>query len=453
MALPVIAVVGRPNVGKSSLFNALARERTSIVEPTAGVTRDRVNIICEINETFFELVDTGGYGVVDRDDLGDHVEQQIRFAINQADLILFVVDGREGLNPLDRKTSDLLRTRTERVRLLANKVDEPHMESTLGEFIKLGFGQPRPISAHSFLGLRELREWIQEQLADVATEEPPNPAMKVALVGKRNAGKSTFINSLAGEERVIVSEIPGTTRDSIDVRFEKDGRLFTAIDTAGVRKKNKLSDDIEYYAYTRAVSSIQRADVVLFMIDAAVPISQVDKSLAKLILSEMKPCVMVVNKWDLAKNQALTEDYGDYLAKIMPEIDYAPVSITTATKGQNIDSTIDLAWSVFKQSRMEISTPQLNQALQYALDGHQPSVKRKNKRPKFYYATQLSVQPPTILIFVNNPENVTQEHKHFLINRFREYLPFDETPIRLVFRARREASSNSRSERLNSQRE
>lgn len=453
MSLPTIAVVGRPNVGKSSLFNALTRQRTSIVEPTAGVTRDRVSMVCEIDETFFELVDTGGYGVVDRDDLGEHVEQQIRFAIHQADIILFVVDGREGLNPLDRATAELLRGRTGRVRLLANKVDETHMEHALGEFIKLGFGQPHPISAHSYLGLRELREWIQDELSEESTEAPPDPAMKIALVGKRNSGKSTFINAIMGEERVIVSEIPGTTRDSIDVRFEKDGRTFIAIDTAGVRKKNKMADDIEYYAYTRAVSSIQRADVILFMIDAAVPISQVDKSLAKLILAEMKPCVMVVNKWDLAKNQASTEDYGDYLAKIMPEIDYAPVSITTAIKGQNIDSTIDLAWSLFKQSRMEIPTPQLNQALKYALSNHLPSVKRRNKRPKFFYATQLSVQPPTILIFVNNPENVTRDYERFLINRFREYLPFDETPIRLVFRARREASSNSRSDRLNAQRE
>lgn len=447
MSLPVIAIVGRPNVGKSSIFNALTRQRTSIVEPTAGVTRDRVTSVCEIDETYFELIDTGGYGIVDRDDLSEHVEQQIRFAIHQADIILFIVDGREGLNPLDRETSDLLRSRTNRVRLLANKVDESHMENTLGEFIKLGFGAPHPISAHSFLGLREIREWIQDQLSEVATEAPPDPAMKVALVGKRNSGKSTFINALAGEERVIVSKVPGTTRDSIDVRFEKDGRMFIAIDTAGVRKKNKMADDIEYYAYTRAVSSIQRADVVLFMIDAAVPISQVDKSLAKLILAEMKPCVMVVNKWDLAKNRALTEDYGDYLAKIMPEIDYSPVSITTATTGQNIDSTIDLAWSLFKQSRTQIQTSQLNQALQYALSEHQPSVKRKRKRPKFFYATQLSVQPPTILIFVNNPENVTRDYERFLINRFREYLPFDEIPIRLVFRARRESSSNARSQR------
>ena len=300
MPLPVVAIVGRPNVGKSSLFNAIARRRTSIVEPTAGVTRDRVTTLCEIDEVYLELVDTGGHGVVDRDDLSEHVERQIQYAVDQAYLVLFVVDARDGLTPLDRSTADLLRRHAERVRLIANKVDAPHMADGIGEFVRLGFGEPLAVSA--------------------SDESPPDPVMRMAVVGKRNAGKSTFINALAGEERVIVSETPGTTRDSIDVRFEKDGRTLVAIDTAGVRKKSKIADDIEFYAFTRATRSVRQADVVLFLIDATVPVGQVDKRLGRLIAEEYRPCILVVSKWDQAKGQASSEDYGEYLSKLLPEL-------------------------------------------------------------------------------------------------------------------------------------
>ncbi|MEK7730727.1 MAG: GTPase, partial [Planctomycetota bacterium] len=219
----MVAIVGRPNVGKSSLFNTIVGRRTSIVEPTPGVTRDRVSAICDIDETYFELVDTGGHGVVDRDDLSEDVERQIQYAINQAHLILFVVDAREGLTPLDRNTAELLRRRAECVRLVANKVDEPHLAASIGEFARLGFGEPLPVSALNGSGKWAILELIGERIAGQATQRPSAPIMRIALVGKRNAGKSTFINALAGEPRVIVSEIPGTTRDSIDVRFEKDG--------------------------------------------------------------------------------------------------------------------------------------------------------------------------------------------------------------------------------------
>jgi len=443
MTLPVVAIVGRPNVGKSSLFNAIARRRTSIVEPTAGVTRDRVTAICDVDETYFELVDTGGHGIIDRDDLDDHVERQIQYAIDQAYLILFVVDAREGLSPLDRDTAELLRRNDSagRVRLLANKVDEPHMEAGIGEFIRLGFGEPLAVSAMSGLGRTALRELIQEALAGIADEVPPDPAMKIAIVGKRNVGKSSFINVLAGEERVIVSEIPGTTRDSIDVRFEKDGRTIVAIDTAGMRKKSKIADDIEFYAHSRVTRSIRRADIVLFLIDATVPVGQVDKRLGGLIAGEYKPCILVVNKWDLAKGRASSEDYGDYLTKVLPEIDYCPVAFTSAITGRNVYSTIDVAAGLFKLSRTRVGTGQLNQALQEALATNAPRAKRGRKAPKFFYATQVSTQPPTIVLFVNGPALVTTNYERFLLNRFRESLPFGEIPIRLVFRGRRERGS------------
>ncbi|MFQ5592484.1 MAG: GTPase, partial [Phycisphaerae bacterium] len=230
MPLPVVAIVGRPNVGKSSLFNRITRRRTAIVDPTAGVTRDRLASVCSAGDDYFELVDTGGHGIIDRDDLGEHVERQIAFAISQAQLILFVVDVREGLTPLDASTAELLRPYHDRVRLLANKVDEAHMADQLVEFFKLGFGEPLPVSAANGGGCRELLQLIQQAVACGNAQAPPDAVMRIAIVGKRNAGKSSFINALAGEERVIVSETPGTTRDSIDVRFEKDDRTLIAID-------------------------------------------------------------------------------------------------------------------------------------------------------------------------------------------------------------------------------
>ncbi len=441
MPLPVIAIVGRPNVGKSSIFNMLAGRRTAIVEPTAGVTRDRVTAICDIDEKYFELVDTGGHGVVDRDDLSEHVERQIEYAIQKADIVLFVVDAREGLMPLDRNTAELLRPFHDRVRLVANKVDEPHMAAQVGEFIKLGFGEPITVSAANGSGRWSLTALIEQCLADNPNEMPVDPIMKIAVVGKRNAGKSSFINALAGEDRVIVSEVPGTTRDSIDVRFEKDNRTFVAIDTAGVRKKNKIQDDIEFYSHLRATAAIQRADIVLFLIDSTVKISQVDKRLGKLISSEHKPCILVVNKWDKAKALASSDDYGDYLGKVLPEMDYAPIAFTSAITGRNLQSTIDLATELFKQANTRIGTGKLNQILQQAISTNLPKPKHGKKPPKFHYATQVTARPPTIVVFVNSAGLVTQNYQRFLMNRFRESLPFDEIPIRLTFRSRRSGRS------------
>ena len=429
--------MGRPNVGKSSLFNVIARRRTSIVEPTAGVTRDRVTAICDIDDVYFELVDTGGHGVVDRDDLSEHIERQIQYAIDQAYLVLFLVDAREGFTPLDRDTAELLRRHAGRVRLIANKVDAVHLAGETGEFVRLGFGEPLPVSAVTGYGRSDLLDLVKESVTGVADETPPDPAMKIALVGKRNAGKSALLNALVGEERVIVSETPGTTRDSIDVRFEKDGRILVAIDTAGVRKKSKIADDIEFYAFTRATRSIRRADTVLLLIDATVPVGQVDKRLARLIAEEYKPCILVVNKWDQAKGRASSEDYGEYLTKILPELSYAPVAFTSAITGRNVYSTIDLAAELFKQSQYRVGTGRLNQALQEAVATVRPRARRRGKATKFFYATQVSTRPPTIVVFVNSPSLVTKSYERFLLNRFRESLPFDEIPIRLVFRARR----------------
>lgn len=441
MPIPIVAIVGRPNVGKSSLFNSICRERIAIVEPTAGVTRDRITAVQAIEDHYFELVDTGGYGIVDRDDLEDHVERQIHYAVEQAHLILFVVDARDGITALDRDTAKLLRRHTDSVLLLANKVDEPHMISQVGEFTKLGFGEALPVSASNGSGRRELLQVIGKRIEGFETVRPPEPVMKLALVGRRNAGKSSFLNALAGEERVIVSEKPGTTRDSIDVRIEKDGRVVIAIDTAGVRKRNKLEDDIEFYAFSRASRSIHRADVVALLIDASVPVGQIDKRLGCLIAAERKPCILVINKWDLARNRASTEQFGEYLTRVLPELDYAPISFTTARDGRNIPSTVDLATELFKQANTRVGTGKVNAAIKEALSANTPSPKRGHRPPKFYFATQVATRPPTIVMFVNSPQLVSENYRRFLLNRLREALPFGEIPIELIFRAHRRQST------------
>ncbi len=439
MALPVVAIVGRPNVGKSSLLNALVGRMISIVDPTAGVTRDRVSAVCEVDELYFELVDTGGYGIEDSDQLTAHIEQQILYAIDQASLVLFVVDVRAGLTPLDREVARLLRRFEREVILVANKADaEPH-EATASEFFPLGFGEPMCVSAKHGHGRRELTERVVEGVRAVAGDEPVEPVMKVAMVGRRNVGKSTFVNALAGQDRVIVSEVPGTTRDAVDVQFEIDGRTFIAIDTAGVRKKSKMSSDVEFYSYTRATRSIRRADVVLFLIDATEPVSQVDKKLGGYIAEHDKPVVLVINKWDLAKGRAVSEDYGEYLDKVLPELSYAPVTFVTAAKGKNVPATIDVAQAMFRQASTRVGTGQLNEALTRALDVRGPSPKRGVKPPKIFYATQVGVRPPTIVLFVNDPSLIGEGYRRFLLNRMRESLPFEEIPIRLLFRARRRA--------------
>ncbi len=430
-----MAIVGRPNVGKSSLLNCIAGRRISIVAPTPGVTRDRISVCCPVGDGYMELIDTGGMGIEDADKLTDHVESQIAYAIAAADLILFIVDAREGIMPLDRMVAEKLRKQNKSVILVANKIDEVNLATEVGEFHALGFGRPYMISAAHSSGIADLIDAIAERLGDT-TDHPPEPVMKLAVVGKRNAGKSTFINALAGENRVIVSETPGTTRDSVDVNIELGDRKFTVIDTAGVRKRKSFSGDIEFYSQHRAMRSIRRADVVAMMIDASVPVSQVDKALAGEIADQFKPVVLVVNKWDLAKGKVAGEDYVEYFAKTFPEFSYAPISLTTATEGTNVIKTLELAEQLFDQARTRVPTAELNAAVQEILKLRGPSHKTGTKPPKILYASQVSTCPPTIVLFVNDMRSFDQGYQRFLINQFREFLPFHEVPIRLFFRQR-----------------
>lgn len=434
--LPLVAIVGRPNVGKSSLLNVLARRRISIVDPTAGTTRDRVSTIVTHRDAYFELVDTGGLGIEDSDRLTEHVEQQIRYAVSEASLVLFVVDGQAGVQPLDTQVAGMLRRIDKPVILVANKSDNPTMDTLVGEFYALGFGEPTTTSAAHKRGIEALLDRVMEHVGYSETA-PSEPVMRLAVVGKRNVGKSTFINALAGQERVIVSEVPGTTRDSVDVRFERDGQTFVAIDTAGVRKKGKFDSDIEFYSFSRAQWSIRRADVALLFIDATMPITDVDKKLARYIADLYKPVIIVVSKWDLveAKNKDDPDEYRKYLSKTLPGIEYAPIALTAAKDNRGVWDVVDLALELFHQSQIRVPTSELNRALRAAVEARQPIGAGSGKMPKFYYLSQVAVQPPTVVAFVNDPGLLAEDYRRFLLNRLREILPYSEVPIRLFFRS------------------
>ncbi|MBM4019361.1 MAG: ribosome biogenesis GTPase Der [Planctomycetes bacterium] len=451
MPLPKVAIVGRPNVGKSSLLNMLARRRISIVEPSAGVTRDRVAAVVEHEGRWFELVDTGGMDFRTGAELAADVQRQVRYAIEEAAVIVLVADVKDGRTPLDVQAAERLRGVKAPVVVAANKADNDRLALGAAEFHSLGFQPVVPVSAKHSRGRRELLAEVLARLPAEAAEAPPEPAMKIAVVGKRNAGKSTFINALAGQERVIVSEAPGTTRDAVDIRFEKDGLTYIAIDTAGMRKRKSVAGDIEFYSLARAMQSVRRADVVLFLIDAPTPVSQVDKHLGAAIERGFKPVVLVVSKWDLARGRADADAFARYLGKVLPGLPYAPVSLVSARDGRNVLATVDLARSLYKQASMRVTTAALNRVIEHAVRLRQPPSPTA-RLPKIYYATQVAVRPPTVVLFVNDPDLFGEDYRRFIENRLREELPFPEVPIRLILRAHFEQDEKHRGRRSENRR-
>jgi len=441
--LPIVAIVGRPNVGKSSLLNLLASRRISIVDPTAGVTRDRITTPIEFEGNTFELTDTGGYGIVDVDNLTADIERQIALAVDEADLILFVVDVQTGRVPLDVTVAEYLRGKNKPVLMVGNKADSSKHESAMGDFYSLGFGEPVAVSCTAKQGKDRLLHAISERLDFSAGEHAETPELKIAVVGRRNAGKSTLINTIAGEPRVIVSEVPGTTRDSVDVRFERDGTPFMIIDTAGVRKHAKMTaNDLDFYSFHRAMRSVRRADVCFLMVDATSEMGDVDKKLGAYIAEEFKPCIIVINKWDLAADKATPDQFETYVADNLRQLDYAPLAFISAKLGHNIGDVIKLAQTMHGQAQTRLPTSQLNTAVEEILQLRGPSSPTAQK-VRVYYATQTDVAPPTLILFVNNPDLITEEYRRFFIRQLRQRLPFSEVPIKLHVRGHHKSFEES----------
>jgi GTP-binding protein len=429
--LPVVAIVGRQNVGKSSLLNAMAGRRLSIVDPLPGTTRDRVNAILSHGGAAFELVDTGGVGLAPGDPFYEEVERQIERAIADAEVVLFVVDVQAGPTPMDREAAS--RFRGKKAILVANKADNPEMERRATDFFELGLGEPFPAAATHRRNVRELLDRVAEMLPQAPA---PEEGLRIAVVGKRNVGKSTFVNALAGEECVIVSEMPGTTRDAVDVVIERDGRRYLLVDTAGIRKKQKIENSVELFSRVRTDEAIDRADVVVFMIDTMERVTEVDKRIAASIEREKKPCVVVLNKYDLVPAGHSPEEFATYVTRALPLLRYAPLSMVSARKGERVWEVMEICRELHAQAGVRIPTPQVNRALEAAVRLRSPAGRRP-RAARIYYATQKAARPPRFIVFVNDPRSFAPDYVRYLEEKIREFLPFREVPISLELRGRR----------------
>lgn len=437
--IPQVVVVGRPNVGKSSLFNWLIEKRIAIEDPTAGVTRDRLVQRVSLEDRVFDLVDTGGMGFDDPDGLTTQIDAQIASGLTSAALIVFVVEVRSGLLPADREVARRVRLTGAPVLLVANKADDTKYDLLAHDFDELGFGDPLIVSVRQNRNRAELVEEIVAHLPEAWPEEAEGaalPEMKLAIVGRRNVGKSTFTNALAHEERVITSPVAGTTRDSVDVRFEVDGHSFLAIDTPGLRRTKSRTSDLDFYSTHRAERSIRRADVVLLFLDASEPIGRVDKQLVDTILEEAKPVVFVINKWDLYAGEVDRKEWDDYLRETFRSMPWAPVEFTTATSGRNVKTVVDTAQRLFRQSSTRIPTAKLNTVIRTAVETNRPPADGRGRPVRIYYATQVEVNPPTIVLSTSDPRSITEPYKRYLVNSLRQTTLLREVPIRLFVRGR-----------------
>jgi GTP-binding protein len=442
IALPTVAIVGRPNVGKSSLFTRLVGKPISIVDPTAGVTRDRVLHEVDRDGHRFDLVDTGGIGIVDQAKLEEDVDVQIRRAIATADRIIFLCDGRAGVTDLDRRIAKQLREQQDRVVLAVNKLDHPDMDNEVHAFLRLGMGEPVVVSAEQRRGLDDLLERVSHgmptpaQLAEYESMAAAEGRLKVAFAGRRNVGKSSLTNALCGEERVIVADFAGTTRDAVDVTLDAEVGKFLLIDTAGLRKKRQLKQDLEFYAACRTERAIKRADVVYLVLDAADEVGVVDKKLAHYCEAAAKPTVLVINKWDLAEaGGASREKYEKLLRARLPGLAHCPIVYTSATENRHVLDLLPLAQELHAEAQLRIPTADLNKLLAMAVSRRRPR-KVGPSYTKIYYASQVQVSPVTILIFVNRADWVEPGYSRYLEHYLRERTVLRRVPIRIVFKAR-----------------
>ena len=435
MSKPIVAIVGRPNVGKSTLFNQIGKRRLSIVDDMAGVTRDRIYMDATWLDRDFTLIDTGGIEIKSADKILTEIRTQAKIAVDEADVIIFVVDGRAGLTGDDEAVAKFLRGAEKPIILAVNKIDSANLESELYEFYNLGLGEPIGISASNALNLGDLLDAVIKSFPPTEIETRDEDEIRIAVIGRPNVGKSSLVNALLGEERVIVSEIPGTTRDAIDTHFFSGGTKFTLIDTAGMRKKSKIDEAVERYSVIRSLRAIDRADVVLMLIEAPVGITEQDKKIAGYAHDSGKGCVIVVNKWDIFPNKhdRSTNRFTDELRDRLGFLQYAPVVYVSALTGQRVDRVTELVKFVAEQQSMRIQTSVLNELIRDAIAVNPPPSK-KGKAAKIFFVTQADICPPRFIFFVNEPELIHFSYLRFIENRLRESFGFEGTPLKFIVR-------------------
>lgn len=440
MGKPIVAIVGRPNVGKSTLFNIFANSRISIVEDTPGVTRDRLYADTEWLDNEFMMVDTGGIEIMNTDKIAVSIRQQAQIAIAEADVILFVCDARAGITHEDAEVAKMLRQSKKPIVLAINKADSPKQEMEIFEFYNLGIGEPIPVSAANHLGLGDLLDAVVEKFPETSAygEDGNEDEIKVALIGRPNVGKSSIFNTLVGEERSIVSDVAGTTRDAIDTPVIREGQKFLFIDTAGMRRKARIDEPIEKYSIIRSLRAVDRSDVVLMVIDAIDGVTEQDKKIAGYAHEAGKGIVLVVNKWDLYdKDNTSTLRYTENLRRELVFMQYAPVVFVSAMTKQRIHRLPEVIHYVAEQNAMRISTRVLNQVVEDAIAINPPPTE-KGQRLKILYATQVKIKPPTFVIFVNEPEIMHFSYQRYLENKLREAFGFEGTPLQMIIRGKNE---------------
>ncbi len=454
MLKPIVALVGRPNVGKSTLFNRLTGERLAIVDEVPGTTRDRLLSEADWSGHYFYVMDTGGIDPVQTrnqaplsigsKDFISQIREQADLAIDESDLILFIVDGQTGVTPADHEIADILRRKQRVVDgelkppiiLVVNKAESSKIRQVVAEFYELGMGEPYAISALHGTGTGDLLDEVIRHIDEIGEDEEEDGSVKIAIVGKPNAGKSSLLNKIVGEERAIVSEIPGTTRDAVDTKMEYNGYPITLIDTAGIRRRGKVTPGVEKYSVVRSMKAIERADVAILVIDATTSITTQDTHIAGYIKDAWKSAVVAVNKWDLIEKDTFT--INDYTAHIREELnfmDYVPMIFISALTGKRVDQVLPLALQVQEERLVRLSTSQINKIIQRAQDMH-AAPSKTGRSLRIYYGTQVRSDPPTFLLYVNNPELAHFSYIRYLENQFRKDYPFIGTPIRIVMKSR-----------------
>ncbi|HBC94641.1 MAG TPA: ribosome biogenesis GTPase Der [Pelotomaculum sp.] len=436
MSKPIVAILGRPNVGKSTLFNRIVGGRVAIVEDTPGVTRDRLYMDAEWSGRHFTLVDTGGLDFQEDSEITSHVRTQVELAIREADAVLFVVDARAGLNPDDLEVASVVRRAHKPAVLVVNKVENFDSPEKIYDFFQLGLGEPVPVSAAEGLNTGDMLDRLVELLPPEQGVADPPDLIKIAVIGRPNVGKSSLVNSLLGEERVIVSNIPGTTRDAIDTTFERDGKNYMLIDTAGIRRRSRVERSTEKYSVIRSLRAIDRCDVVLVVVDAVEGVTEQDKRIAGYAHEAGKGSILVVNKWDLVgKDDKTMKRYSDKIRQELAFMPYAPLIFTSALTGKRVLKVLELVDFVAEKHATRVSTANLNTLIREATRQNPPPAD-KTRRLKILYATQSGVKPPRFVLFVNDPELLHFSYQRYLENQIRSAYGFEGTPLRFSLRRR-----------------